>query len=36
MADGLLEMRATVDLDQFWPRGHSDADTTKILVRVGV
>jgi endonuclease YncB( thermonuclease family) len=32
MAQGLLEVRGTIDLDQFWPTGSSDADTTKILV----
>ena len=35
MASGLLEVRGSIELDQFWPAGTSDADTTKILVRVG-
>ncbi|MEJ7735404.1 MAG: hypothetical protein WKG00_40235, partial [Polyangiaceae bacterium] len=35
MATGLLEVRGTIELDPFWPRGDSDADTTKIVVRVG-
>jgi len=34
MPSGLLEVRGTVAFDQFWPSGTSDADTTKILVRV--
>ena len=34
MATGLLEVRGTIDLGQFWPHGDSDADTTKIEVRV--
>ncbi len=35
MADGLLQVKGTIDLAQFWPNGTSDADTTKILVTVG-
>ena len=35
MADGLLQVTGTIDLDQFWPNGRADADTTKILVTVG-
>jgi endonuclease YncB( thermonuclease family) len=31
---GLLEVKGTIDLAQFWPRGDSDADTSKVLVRV--
>ena len=34
MATGLLEVTGTIDLDQFWPSGTSDADTTKLLVAV--
>lgn len=34
-AEGLLEVRGSIDIGQFWPRGDSDADTTKIVVRVG-
>src|SRR5438552_5627627 len=34
MPSGLLEMTGTIDVDQFWPAGTSDADTTKILVDV--
>ena len=32
---GLLRVRGTIDLEQFWPAGESDADTTKIKVTVG-
>lgn len=32
---GLLRIRGTIDLDQFWPKGSSDADTSKIQVTVG-
>src|SRR5262245_6346608 len=35
MPTGLLEVTGTIDLNQFWPMGTSDADTTKILVQVG-
>jgi hypothetical protein len=28
MANGLLQVRGTIDLDQFWPTGGSDADTS--------
>jgi endonuclease YncB( thermonuclease family) len=31
---GLLRVRGTIALDQFWPRGKSDADTAVILVDV--
>jgi endonuclease YncB( thermonuclease family) len=34
MANGLLEVSGTIDLDQFWPTGQSDADTTKIILEV--
>jgi hypothetical protein len=27
---GMLRIRGTIDLSQFWPSGQSDADTTKI------
>jgi endonuclease YncB( thermonuclease family) len=35
MATGRLEITGTIAVDQFWPTGASDADTTKILVSVG-
>jgi endonuclease YncB( thermonuclease family) len=31
---GLLKVDGSIDLDQFWPTGSSDADTTKIKVTV--
>src|SRR6266581_8300745 len=31
---GLLEVQGTIDVTQFWPAGHSDADTAKVLVTV--
>jgi endonuclease YncB( thermonuclease family) len=31
---GILRVRGTIDLDQFWPDGESDADTSKIKVTV--
>src|SRR5262249_50886660 len=31
---GILTVSGTIDFGQFWPDGMSDADTTKILVRV--
>jgi endonuclease YncB( thermonuclease family) len=31
---GLLRIRGTIHLEQFWPNGESDADTTKIKVTV--
>jgi len=34
MSKGLLEVRGTVDRAQFWPKGGSDADTSKIVVGV--
>lgn len=34
MAQGLLRVSGTLELDQIWPAGSSDADTTKILVSV--
>lgn len=34
MATGLLELRGTIELSQFWPKGTSDADTTKVIVSV--
>ena len=34
MANGLLEVQGTIDVAQFWPAGHSDADTAKVLVTV--
>jgi endonuclease YncB( thermonuclease family) len=35
MVNGLLKVAGTLDIDQFWPLGTSDADTTKILVGIG-
>ncbi len=35
MATGLLRVTGTIDLAQFWPKGSADADTTKVLVKVG-
>jgi hypothetical protein len=35
MPQGLLKVAGSIDLNQFWPQGESDADTTKILVTVG-
>jgi endonuclease YncB( thermonuclease family) len=32
---GLLRIKGTLSLDQFWPDGNSDADTSKIKVTVG-
>jgi endonuclease YncB( thermonuclease family) len=34
MAAGLLEVRGTIDLGQFWPSGRSDADTTTVLLKL--
>jgi len=34
MVAGLLQMRGSIALDQFWPSGRSDADTTKIILTV--
>ncbi len=34
MVAGLLQMRGSIAIDQFWPTGRSDADTTKILLTV--
>jgi len=31
---GMLRIRGTIELAQFWPTGAADADTTKILVAV--
>lgn len=33
MVRGLLEVHATLDLNQFWPDGESDADTTRVVVQ---
>jgi len=33
---GLLRVTGTLDLNQFWPAGQSDADTTKIILQVGL
>ena len=32
MFKGLLEVSGTIDLNQFWPIGESDADTVKVLL----
>jgi len=32
MFKGLLEVSGTIDLNQFWPAGESDADTVKVLL----
>ncbi len=32
---GLLEITGTLDVKQFWPDGKSDADTTKVVLKVG-
>jgi endonuclease YncB( thermonuclease family) len=32
---GTLRIRGTIDIIQFWPKGSSDADTTKIKLVVG-
>ncbi len=29
-----LEIAGTLDLDQFWPAGKSDADTTKLRLKI--
>lgn len=29
---GLLQVTGKIDLNQFWPNGESDADTTKVIV----
>lgn len=31
---GLLRVKGTINIDQFWPDGQSDADTTKVVVDV--
>jgi endonuclease YncB( thermonuclease family) len=31
----LLEVKGTLDLAQFWPTGGSDADTSKVKLKVG-
>jgi len=33
MAEGRLEVDGEIDLNQFWPLGSSDADTTKIKIK---
>jgi endonuclease YncB( thermonuclease family) len=30
---GLLKVRGTIDVGQFWPGGESDADTAKVIVK---
>lgn len=34
MPQGLLRVRGTIDVSQFWPVQNSDADTTKVIVQV--
>ena len=34
MAAGLLEVHGTIDMSQFWPAGRSDADTSKVMVKL--
>lgn len=31
---GTLKINGTIKLNQFWPEGNSDADTTKMIVTV--
>ncbi len=31
---GTLKIKGTIKIDQFWPKGNSDADTTKIILKV--
>jgi endonuclease YncB( thermonuclease family) len=35
IAMGILRIRGKIELEQFWPDGESDADTTKVHVIVG-
>src|SRR5579859_5471669 len=35
MVAGLLELHGTIDVNQFWPFGRSDADTANIKVAAG-
>ena len=35
MPAGMLEVAGSIDVNQFWPTGRSDADTTKVIVKVG-
>ncbi len=32
MSKGLLRVKGTIDVDQFWPTNQSDADTVKVAV----
>lgn len=32
---GTLKITGKIALKQFWPAGHSDADTTKLMIKVG-
>ncbi len=32
MAKGLLELKGTIDVEQFWPKGTSDGDTVAVVV----
>lgn len=34
MPAGLLEVRGTIELGQFWPSGRSDADTTTVVLKL--
>ena len=35
MFEGILHVRGTIDLAQFWPQGASDADTMHVAVDTG-
>src|SRR5256885_955535 len=35
MPAGILEVAGSIDINQFWPTGRSDADTTKVIMKVG-
>lgn len=35
MAQGFLKIQGRIPLEQFWPKGESDADTTNSKVEVG-
>jgi len=34
MPKGMLEVAGSIDVNQFWPTGRSDADTAKVIVNV--
>jgi endonuclease YncB( thermonuclease family) len=35
MPAGMLVVDGSIDISQFWPAGRSDADTTKVVIKVG-